>query len=86
MLLVCLAAASPVAAQWRVMPMPLSIQAADGQFAIGQNFRVGFDGYSEPRLDRAASRLTARIATLTGMMIPAAERSRVCLAGSDRAR
>jgi hexosaminidase len=52
------------------MPMPSLIQAADGQLALGQDFRVELDGYTEPRLERAAARLTARISRLTGMAIP----------------
>ena len=52
------------------MPLPASIQAAEGQLAIRQDFRVSLEGYTEPRLERAATRLTTRIAGLTGMPIP----------------
>jgi hexosaminidase len=54
--------------QWNVMPMPASIHAGSGApLTIGQNFSVALEGVSDPRLERAARRLTARIALLTGM-------------------
>ncbi len=58
-------------AQWRLMPMPASVQAGEGQFSLRHDFRVELQGYREPRLDRAATRLTLRLARLTGMSIPA---------------
>ncbi len=54
--------------QWNVMPMPSSIHAGSGApLTIGQNFGVALEGVSDPRLEHAARRLTARIALLTGM-------------------
>ena len=61
----------PLAAQWRLVPMPSGIQAGDGRLEIRQEFRVALEGHSEPRLERAAARLTGRVARLTGMSIPA---------------
>ena len=57
--------------QWNVMPMPSSIHAGSGApLTIGQNFSVALEGVSDPRLEHAARRLTARIALLTGMTFP----------------
>jgi hexosaminidase len=53
----------------RVMPMPASIVARDGALRIGPDFSVAVTGYSEPRLQRAADRLTRRVAALTGMTL-----------------
>jgi hexosaminidase len=54
--------------QWNVMPMPSSIHAGSGApLTIEQNFSVALEGVSDPRLEHAARRLTARIALLTGM-------------------
>ena len=61
--------AAPAAAQWRVMPMPASIQAGQGALAITAAFRIEVAGYREPRLDAAAARLTQRIARMTGLPI-----------------
>src|SRR5215472_15127855 len=61
----------PLAAQWRLVPMPSGIQAGDGRLEIRQEFRVVLEGHTEPRLERAAARLTGRVARLTGMSIPA---------------
>src|SRR5215472_7110219 len=60
----------PLRAQWRLIPMPSGIQAGDGRLEIRQEFRVALEGYTEPRLERAAARLTGRVARLTGMAIP----------------
>jgi hexosaminidase len=54
-------------AQWTTMPMPSSIQAREGALRIGPDFAIGFQGYREARLDRAAERLKTRIAKLTGL-------------------
>src|ERR1035438_3600112 len=66
---ILLFAAITLPAQWRVMPMPTSIHAAEGRLAIGQDFAIAIDraGYTEPRLTGAIDRLTARVARLTGM-------------------
>src|SRR5579862_4134429 len=61
----------PLTAQWRLIPMPGGIQAEEGRLEVRQDFRVALDGYTEPRLERAAARLTGRVARLTGMSIPA---------------
>ncbi len=53
----------------RAMPMPSSIEARDGALRIGPDFSVAVTGYSEPRLQRAADRLTRRVGSLTGMTL-----------------
>src|SRR5665213_700065 len=63
--LIILLSCAALHAEWRVMPMPSSIQAREGELRIGPGFSIAFDGYSEPRLQRAAARLSARIAQLT---------------------
>src|SRR5580692_63201 len=55
----------------RAMPMPASIEARGGALRIGPDFLVSFAGYSEPRLQRAADRLTRRMGSLTGMTLAA---------------
>ena len=56
-----------------LMPWPSKIQAGTGRFGIGQNFRVSFTGYREPRLDAAAARLVSRLERKSGMTIAAAQ-------------
>ncbi|MGD1070942.1 MAG: family 20 glycosylhydrolase [Bryobacteraceae bacterium] len=57
-------------AQWNVLPMPASIHAGSGPpLVIGQNFRIALEGASDARLERAAQRLTARVALLTGPIL-----------------
>lgn len=67
-----LALASALPAQWRVMPMPARIDAAEGQLPVRESFRVSLEGYTEPRLERAATRLSTRISRLTGLAISTA--------------
>ena len=59
----------PLHAQWRVMPLPSSIETRAGALRIGPDFSVAITGYSEPRLLRAADRLTRRVGSLTGMTL-----------------
>jgi len=61
----------PLQGQWRAMPMPASIEPRDGTLRIGPDFSVAVTGYSEPRLLRAADRLTRRVGSLTGMTLAA---------------
>lgn len=74
-LLLAALGAAPLPAQWRVMPLPAHIDAADGQLAIQDDFRVVLEGYTEPRLERAVARLNARLSRLTGLPLPAAAAS-----------
>ncbi|MDE3198961.1 MAG: family 20 glycosylhydrolase [Acidobacteriota bacterium] len=52
-------------AQWRVMPMPSSIESRPGALRVGPDFSIAIDGYTEPRLDRAVGRLRERIRQVT---------------------
>ena len=52
-------------AQWRVMPMPSSIESRPGMLRVGPEFSIGLEGYSEPRLERAVNRLQSRVEQLT---------------------
>ena len=69
-IILALLSASALAAQGSLMPMPANIQSSDGQLALRQNFRIELQGYREPRLERAAERLTQRLSRHTGMSIP----------------
>jgi len=60
---------APVFADWRIMPIPSSIKAGNGTLAITPAFRIQITGYSDPRLQAAATRMTDRIAKLTGVSI-----------------
>jgi len=62
LLLTCLASGD-----WNLMPMPSSLAAGQGELAIRPDFRIEIQGYREPRLEAAVSRITARILQLTGM-------------------
>jgi len=62
LLLTCLASG-----EWNLMPMPSSLAAGQGELAIRPDFRIEIQGYREPRLEAAVSRITARILQLTGM-------------------
>jgi hexosaminidase len=55
------------AAELSLMPMPSSYTASDGRLAINQNFRIALAGYSEPRLEKAATRTIDRLTRQTGM-------------------
>ena len=69
-IILALLTASALGAQWSLMPMPADIQGGNGQLALRQNFRIELQGYREPRLERAAERLTQRLSRHTGMSIP----------------
>ena len=49
------------------MPLPSSYTPGSGRLAITQGFRVSLDGYTEPRLERAVSRMIDRLTRQTGM-------------------
>jgi hexosaminidase len=59
--------AAPAFAEWHLMPMPSSIAAGTGALPITPAFRIELTGYKEPRLEAAATRITNRIAKLTGL-------------------
>jgi hexosaminidase len=66
-ILAALLFALPALSDWHVMPMPSSIQAGAGALPIRPDFRIEITGYKEPRLEAAATRMTTRIAKLTGL-------------------
>ena len=53
------AAATVLSAQQQpgLMPWPAEIEMGQGSLAIGRTIRIAINGYSEPRLERAARRL-----------------------------
>ena len=56
-----------LAAQPNLMPWPAKISMGQGALALDGTFRVALIGYSEPRLQGAATRLIARLARQTGI-------------------
>ena len=54
-----------------LMPVPSSVQIGVGQLPIDSSFSLGFTGYTEPRLDRAAQRFLRRLSRQTGIPIVA---------------
>lgn len=50
-----------------LMPLPLNFQSGSGQLPIDSSFSIVFTGYTEPRLQRAASRFMSTLARETGM-------------------
>jgi len=58
------------------MPLPSSLQTGTGSLAVTQQFRVGFEGYREKRLDDAVTRMVQRLDKKTGLAIgPAVAKS-----------
>ncbi len=62
-----LAGGAAFAADPNLMPLPSSYTPGSGRLAITQGFRVSLDGYTEPRLERAVSRMIDRLTRQTGM-------------------
>ncbi len=52
-----------------LMPVPSSVQIGAGALPVDSSFTVGFTGYTEPRLDRAAQRFLRRLSQETGIPI-----------------
>jgi hexosaminidase len=50
-----------------LMPWPASIQVQPGAFVIHSGFGIVFQGYREPRLERAAERFTRMLSRETGI-------------------
>jgi hexosaminidase len=61
---------SPViaAAQLPLMPLPAHVTKETGQFSIDGGFRIVFEGYTEPRMERAVERFRANLARETGIL------------------
>ena len=50
-----------------IMPLPASVTPADGEFLIDGNFNVAFEGFTEPRLQRARLRFLGTLSKETGI-------------------
>ena len=50
-----------------LMPLPAQIESGLGTLVIDSEFRVGLSGQVEPRLERAAARLTEHLSRVTGI-------------------
>src|SRR4051794_25595841 len=66
-LAIMLSGCAAFAADPNLMPLPSSYTPGSGRLAITQGFRVSLDGYTEPRLERAVSRMIDRLTRQTGM-------------------
>src|SRR5215467_512596 len=70
-LLLCLSAAgiaySQVQSSLPAMPLPAHIALGEGEFPIDGNFGVVFNGYKEPRLERAQQRFLDILSRETGI-------------------
>ncbi len=51
-----------------LMPLPAKMQAGTGALKIDEKFGIGFSGYREARLDRAAERFTVQLGHETGLV------------------
>jgi hexosaminidase len=75
-LILCIVASMPVRAQSSpnvsLMPLPAKMQLGNGVLKINESFGVGFAGYREVRLDRAAQRFLSVLRRQTGLILPAA--------------
>ena len=52
-----------------LMPFPANVQIGSGHLLVDASFTVGFTGYTEPRLDRAAQRFLRQLSRQTGMPV-----------------
>jgi hexosaminidase len=60
--------AHPAQAQtYYLMPQPAKLEPGSGRLAIDGGFRVALDGYQEPRLEAAATRLIRRLSQQTAI-------------------
>jgi hexosaminidase len=50
-----------------LMPMPATVQAGSGQFAVNQSFTVSISGHSSERVQHASQRLITRLSRQTGI-------------------
>src|SRR5258705_346880 len=66
-LLIAILAGQCDAAAPALMPLPVKADPVAGRLVIDSTFTVGADACSDPRMDSAASRLTAQIARQTGV-------------------
>jgi hexosaminidase len=71
-----------------LMPVPSSVQIGSGHLVVGASFTVGFTGYTEPRLDRAAQRFLVQLSRETGIPLvlkPGAASTAVLVIHTDHA-
>jgi hexosaminidase len=61
-----------LAAGQSLMPLPRKLTPGEGRLAIDGKFRVALAGYTEPRLEAAAARLTSQLSRMTGILFAAA--------------
>ena len=52
-----------------LMPLPASVQPGNGRLTVDSSFSIAITGYSEPRLQHAASRALTTLVRATGMPI-----------------
>jgi hexosaminidase len=52
-----------------LMPLPAKVQPGSGALKIDEKFSIGFSGYHEPRLDRAAERFLIQLQHQTGLVL-----------------
>ena len=55
--------------QFKLMPMPSSVQPGTGALPIAGSFSVDIEGYREPRIDRAVQRFVRDLSQETGIPI-----------------
>ena len=67
---VILFVANPIYAQtFNLMPQPAELTPGSGRLAIDGTFRVGLEGFTEPRLETATARLIRRLVQQTGIPV-----------------
>lgn len=50
-----------------LMPLPTELEPGEGELLISMDFGISLTGFIDPRLERAAERLTDRVNTISGM-------------------
>jgi hexosaminidase len=58
-----------------IMPLPAKVELADASMKIDESFNVVFNGYREPRLDRAGQRFLHQVRKQTGIVLLPSTRS-----------
>jgi hexosaminidase len=56
-----------------LMPMPAKVQAGNGFLRVDENFRLAFEGYREPRLERAGQRFLEQLHRQTALVLASRE-------------
>ncbi|MGB6834850.1 MAG: family 20 glycosylhydrolase [Candidatus Acidiferrum sp.] len=71
-----------------LMPVPSNVQIGSGHLPVDASFTVGFTGYTEPRLDRAAQRFLRQLSRQTAIPLelkPSAAAKAVLVIHTDHA-